>query len=108
MPDDPLAALGHIERCYDGPIAERLLLLARHGSGRAVRRLQASAQARFFAEMARRQVHAIRQRRADGSVYAAMIEDLAYYRRERQRWRRIARLFCGQNKAESPAESVGM
>lgn len=106
MPDDPLAALSHIERCYDGPIAERLLLLARHGSGRVVRRVQANAQARFFAEMARRQVHAIRQRRADGSFYAAMIEDLAYYRGERRRWRRIARLFSGQNESISLPESV--
>jgi hypothetical protein len=102
LPDDPLAALGRLERRYDGAIPENLRLIARHGSADIVRRLHAEAQACFFAAMVRRQTQAIRQRRADGSFYAAMIADLAYYRRERRRWR----LLAAQNEAESPPSTV--
>jgi hypothetical protein len=41
VPHDPLAALAELERRYDGPIPERLRLIALLGSARAVQRLQA-------------------------------------------------------------------
>jgi hypothetical protein len=106
LPDDPLAALGSLERRYDGPIPENLRLVARQGSATIVRRLHADAQARFFAGMVKRQAQAIRQRRADASFYAAMIADLAYYRRERRRWRETARLLVVQIDAENPPSTV--
>ena len=94
MPYDPLPAYAELERRYDGAIPPPLRLVARLGSARAVRSLQAEGQAAFFTAMARGQLRAIRLRRADGSFYAAMLADLALYRRERRRWRRIARLLA--------------
>ena len=94
MRHDPLAETAELERRYDGPVPPPLRLAARLGSARAARRLQAEGQAAFFTAMIRGQLRAIRLRRADGSFYPALLADLALYRRERRRWRRIARLFA--------------
>lgn len=94
MVHNPLPATAELERRYDGAVPPPLRLAARLGSARAVRRLQAEGQAAFFTAMARGQLRAIRLRRADGSFYPALLADLALYRRERRRWRRIARLFA--------------
>jgi hypothetical protein len=104
MAHDPLAACAELERRYDGPVPPPLRLVARLGSAGAVRRLQAEGQAAFFTAMARGQLRAIRLRRADGSFYQAMLADLALYRRERRRWRRIARRLAGPS---GPAASDG-
>ena len=90
MRHDPLPDLDALERCYDGTIPQSLRLAARLGSAAAVRRLHAEGQAAFFTAMARGQLAAIRARRADGSFYPALLDDLALYRRERRRWRRLA------------------
>jgi hypothetical protein len=87
---NPLPALDALERCYDSAIPPHLRLAARLGSSAAVRMLHAEGQAAFFAALARGQLAAIRARRADGSFYPAMLADLALYRRERRRWRRLA------------------
>jgi hypothetical protein len=94
MAYDPLPAYAELERRYDGPVPPQLRLVARLGSARDLRRLEAEGQAAFFTAMARGQLRAIRLRRADGSFYPALLADLALYRRERRRWRRIARLFA--------------
>lgn len=90
-PHDPRRALAELERRFDGPVPPALKLVARHGTLRAVRLLQARGQEAFFAAMIRGQLRAIRARRQDGSFYPAMLKDLALYRRQRRRWRRIAR-----------------
>lgn len=104
MPDDPLAALNALERRYDGTIPPSLRLAARLGSADAVRILHAEGQAAFFAAMVRGQLRAIRSRRADGSFYPSLLNDLALYRRQRRRWRRIARLLT-QGAADGQAAS---
>ncbi|HXP29727.1 MAG TPA: hypothetical protein VN832_01465 [Stellaceae bacterium] len=93
MPDgrDELAALALLERRFDGPIPRPLRLMARHGSPEAVHILQAEGQAAFFREMVRGQLRAIRLRRADGTFYPEMLADLALYRRQWRRWRRMLR-----------------
>jgi hypothetical protein len=91
---DPLPLLAELERRYDGPVPAPLRRVARLGSAGAARRLAAEGQAAFFAAMVRGQLRAIRLRRADGSFYPALLDDLALYRRERRRWRRIGRLLA--------------
>jgi hypothetical protein len=91
---DPLPATAELERRYDGPVPPLLRRVARLGSARAARRLEAEGQAAFFTALARGQIRAIRLRRADGSFDPALLADLALYRRERRRWRRIAGLFA--------------
>ena len=98
MAHDPLPVHAELERRYDGPIPPPLRLVARLGSVRALRRLEAEGQSAFFTAMARGQLRAIRLRRADGSFYPALLADLALYRRERRRWRRIARLFARETE----------
>jgi hypothetical protein len=93
MQPSPLAALDELERRYDGPVPPDLCRAALLGSARAVRLLHAEAQAGFFAAMIRGQIGAIRSRRVDGSVYPALYDDLALYRRERRRWRGLARRY---------------
>ncbi|HXQ51133.1 MAG TPA: hypothetical protein VN802_08580 [Stellaceae bacterium] len=94
MLHDPLSALAELERRYDGPIPEPLRLVARLGSPSAARRLHAEAKAAFFAALAKGQIRAIRRRRGAGSLYPALFDDLALYRRERRHWRRAARLLA--------------
>jgi hypothetical protein len=86
---DRLQALAELERRYDGalPFLARRAVLA--GSATAVMALHAEGQERFFAGLARLQLRAIRLRRADGNLHAGLISDLALYRRERARWRRL-------------------
>jgi hypothetical protein len=103
MRHDPLPATAALERRYDGPIPPPLRLIAQLGSARAVRRLRAEGQAAFFTAMARGQLRAIRLRRADGSFYPALLADLALYRRERRRWRRIARLLARRDAEAAPS-----
>jgi len=92
MAHDSLAALAALEQRYDGPIPEAARLVARHGSREAVALLAAAGEAAYFASLVTGQLRAIRRRRADGSFYPEMLDDLAFYRRERQRWRQAERL----------------
>ncbi|HUB97191.1 MAG TPA: hypothetical protein VL993_14815 [Stellaceae bacterium] len=86
FPFDPLAALAELERRYDGAIPDPARRVARLGSPGAVIARQAQGQQRFFAALARSQLVAIRRRRGD----AALVADLALYRRQWRRWRRVA------------------
>jgi hypothetical protein len=90
-PIPSLDALAELERRYNGPIPEPMRLASRHGSEHWVHLLQAYGQAAFFTAMVRAQLATIRRRRAEGSAYPALVEDLTYYRRERRRWRAALR-----------------
>jgi hypothetical protein len=97
---DPLRALAALERRYDGAIPEMARRVALAGSENAVIARQAAGQAGFFASLALSQLRAIRKRRADGSLYPGLLADLALYRSERTRWRRL------QNEADNPPSTV--
>jgi len=57
--------------------------------------------------MVRGQLRAIRARRADGSFYPKMLADLALYRRQHRRWRRLARRLADPQKAaDKPPSTV--
>lgn len=86
-----LDTLDELERRFDGPIPEAERSFARFGSVTAMRRLQTTAETAFFAALVRRQINAIRRRRATGSVVPSrLIEDLDRYRRQHRAWRRLA------------------
>ncbi|MGO8919863.1 MAG: hypothetical protein ACLQJR_28520 [Stellaceae bacterium] len=91
MPHDLLARLAEIERCYDGPVPEGLRLAAHVGSAEGVELLFAAGEEAFYRSMVMRQLEVIRRRRADGSFYAALLEDLRYYRDGWRRWHRRVR-----------------
>jgi hypothetical protein len=105
VPHDPLRALDALERRFDGPIPSHLRAVARLGSDRAVRRREAEARAAAFTALVRGQLRAIRLRRAAGGGAEGLLPDLGLYRRERRRFRRIARLFA-QNEAVSPPSTT--
>ena len=87
--EEGLAALRDLEATYDGPIPEPARRAAQRGSA-ALLLMRARAESAFFAAMIRGQLATIRRRRADGSFYPALIEDLALYRRQYRAWRRLA------------------
>ena len=87
-PRDTLAAIAALERRYNGPVPEGLLLAARFGSAQSAELLLAEGQAAFFKTMVLAQIRIIRERRSDGSFYPALLADLALYRRC---WRRRQR-----------------
>jgi hypothetical protein len=83
---DPTA----VESLYDGPIPPQARAVARLGSPAMVLLVRARAEAAFFRGMVRGQVTAIRRRRADGSFYPALIDDLRLYLRYCRAWQRLA------------------
>jgi hypothetical protein len=90
-PREPLTATAALERRYNGPVPEGLLLAARFGSADAADLLFAEGQAAFYKRMALAQLGIIRQRRGDDSFYPALLSDLALYRRCWRRWHRQCR-----------------
>jgi hypothetical protein len=91
MPHDLLARLAELERCYDGPVPEGLRLAAHLGSAEAAELLFAAGEEAFFKTMVLRQLDIIRRRRADGSFYIALLDDLRCYRTAWRHWHRQAR-----------------
>ena len=85
---DPLAALAALERRYDGPIPTAERRQARLGAAAEI--IAAEGQAAFFKSMVLGQLAIIRRRRADGTAYPGLLDDLALYRRGWRRWRRLA------------------
>src|ERR1700761_7884738 len=83
-------SLEDLHQTYDGPIPQHALDVARLGSSLMVELVRAEGQARFFKSMLTGQFAAIRGRKADGSYYPSMANDLALYLREWRRWRRTA------------------
>jgi hypothetical protein len=84
-----LAALDALQNRFDGPIPEPLRAAALAGSALEAARIGAAADARFFAGVITRQLETIRQLRRAGRPVRTLINDLGFYRRERQRLRRV-------------------
>jgi hypothetical protein len=82
-----MTTLTELHQTYDGPIPQHALAVARLGSSLMVELVRAEGQARFFKSMLTGQIAAIRSRKADGSYYPSMANDLALDLRE---WRRTA------------------
>jgi hypothetical protein len=87
---DPLAALGLLERQYDGPIPPEVRLAARLGSSEAAVRARAAGEAHFFTTLARGQIRALRRLRAARAPDGAALASLRLYLGERRRFRRLA------------------
>ena len=90
-----LDALAELEQRYDGPIPEPLWRLARFGSIKPLRLMEAESQAAFFTRLARDQHAALRHARRVGLVPTGLTHDLALYRRRRRWWRRKAARLRG-------------
>jgi hypothetical protein len=88
--DDTGSRLAELERLYNGPIPPQARAIALLGTPAMVMLVRARAEAAFFRCMARGQLRAIRRRRADGSFYAALIDDLRLYLRHYRAWRHLA------------------
>jgi hypothetical protein len=101
-----MPGLTALEACYDGPIPRAALDFALSGrSAGDFALMQAQARAagsRLFVEG---QIRAIRQRRADGSFYPAMLDDFhAYWRSYRDAMHVVAeRRSTVMAKPERPA-----
>ncbi len=85
-----LGIVRELEAVYNGPVPEPTLRAAHLGSALAALRIRAGAETSFFAAMVKGQIATIRRRRADGSHYPALLDDLALYRRQFRAWRRFA------------------
>lgn len=88
MPDDTLARLAELERRYDGPVPDNLRLAAHLGSAAAVELMVVAGELAFWKSLALRQIDVIRRRRADGSFYESLVDDLRTYRDGWRRWNR--------------------
>ena len=62
----------------------------RAGGEAALALIEATGQAAFFKNMAKGQLEIIAKRKADGSFYPELVEDLELYQREQKRWEKIA------------------
>lgn len=78
--------MADLERRYDGPIPAPLRQVARLGSVEAVELLYAEHQAAFYRDMVLGQIAIIRRRRAAGSWYPSLHDDLRFYRAGWHRW----------------------
>jgi hypothetical protein len=87
---DPLAALGELERRYNGPVPEPLRQAAQLGSAELARLRHAEAEAAFLKTLLRDQLRLIRTRRAARSVHPSLLADFRLYRRRWRHWRRRA------------------
>jgi hypothetical protein len=83
------AELALLERCYDGPIPGAERRLAEFGS--AVALLEAVGNAAFYRALTRRLLATLRQRRAAGTAYPALLSDLRLYRSRWRFWHRRRR-----------------
>ena len=98
---DALSAIAHLHNFYDGEIPAHQRAIARLGSAEPVALMAARGNRRFYREMARGQVRAIRMRREDGTFYPSMIEDLALYlRRFRDFNREVVELERAATRAQ--------
>lgn len=87
---DPLAALGELERRFNGPIPEPLRQAAQLGSPELCRLRHAEAEAAFLKTLLRDQIQLIRRRRDAGSFHPSLLADLRLYRCRWRHWRRRA------------------
>jgi hypothetical protein len=83
-------SLVELESLDNGPIPDHARAVARLGTPAMVMLVRARAETAFFRGMVRGQLRAIRRRRADGSAYPALYEDLALYLRHSRAWHALA------------------
>jgi hypothetical protein len=91
-PPSALDALAELERRFNGPVPEPLRLAAQLGTAELCRRRHAEAEAAYLKTLLCGQIRLIRRRRAEGSFYPALLDDLRLYRRRWRHWRRHAAL----------------
>jgi hypothetical protein len=103
---DPLAALGELERRYNGPVPEPLRQAAQLGSAELSRLRHAEAEATFLKTLLRDQIRLIRRRRIAGSFHPSLLADLRLYRRRWRHWR--LRVMAAQTalSAENGSASI--
>ena len=88
FPDNgPLARLADLECRYDGAIPGHLRERALAEDWETVEQQRAAARVKFFDDMARFQVAAIRSRRVAGRGHAGLRRDLQLYLERRRHWR---------------------
>ena|SRR5690242_1271487 len=87
---DPLAALGELERRYNGTVPEPLRQAAQLGSAELARLRHAEAEAAFLKTLLLDQIQLIRRRRAAGTFHPSLLADLRLYRRRWRHWHRRA------------------
>ena len=95
--------LGALEALYNGPIPPLARAVAQLGGRDMVMLIRARAEAAFFRGMVRGQLRAIRRRRADGSFYAALIDDLRLYLGHCRAWQRLAVTLAARLERPCPA-----
>lgn len=84
------SSLTGLEQIYDGPIPGCVLTVLRFGSHEMVALVRARGELAFFRSMVRGHIKIIRSRRADGSFYPALIDDLQLYRQHFRKWHQCA------------------
>jgi hypothetical protein len=82
--------LSNIQQQFDGVIPRAVLDVVCYGSPEMVAYIPARREVAGFRSMVIGQIEIILQRRADGSFYPSLYDDLACYRRQHRAWRRIA------------------
>jgi hypothetical protein len=95
--------LNNLHQTYDGMIPRAVLDVVRCGSPEMVALIRANGEVALFRSMTLGQIKTIRARRADGSYYPALLDDLAMYRHQHRAWNRIAHEL--RRKADTPAVS---
>src|SRR5260221_5181983 len=83
-------SFAELHQLYDGPIPPAALAVARFGSPEMVALVRAHGETAFFRSMVLGQLKTIRMRRADGTYYPALLDDLRLYRRQFRGWNRVA------------------
>jgi hypothetical protein len=98
--------LNAIHQQFDGIIPAAVLAVAKHGTPEMVALIRASGEIAFFRSMVRGQIKTIRARRADGSYYPALIEDLQLYARQFRAWNRLTVELRRKIAAKAPAAPI--
>jgi hypothetical protein len=98
--------LNVIHQTFDGIIPASVRAVAEHGTTEMVALIRARGELAGARRFVTGQIEIIRQRRADGSFYPALYEDLASYRRQYRAWRRIARELHAKVFPEAPAIQI--
>jgi hypothetical protein len=84
----PLRRVAELERQYNGPVPQQQRLAARLASPAALGLLVAEGEATFYKRLVLGQIRTIRARRADGTAYPELFDDLRFYRDGWRDWNR--------------------
>lgn len=85
-----MTRIADLERAYDGPVPQHLRDTAR-GINTAL--CEARGNAAMYRRFALRQIATIRQRRADGTMFPAALDDLRFYLARYRYWNHRARMM---------------